>query len=116
MRQLMIVSVLALGACASAQGSGAESSRDCFRAASVSGYGVVDERRIRVSVSPTRDYILTIGNNTANLDWNHAISIDSPSPFVCVGSGNGVILRGGDPPVSHFVTQIERAPAQPARS
>jgi hypothetical protein len=88
--------------------------RDCFRTLDVSGYGVVDDRRIRVHVSPQREYILTIGQTVRNLDWTHAISIRSVSSFVCVGNGLGVQLLGGDPPLTYSVVQVERAPQETA--
>lgn len=109
------IAVLALGACASAQGAGGAESqtrgeRDCFRSLDVSGYGVVDQSRVRVRVSPQREYILTIRQNTRDLDWTHAIAIRSTTSFICVGNGAGVDLLGGDPPLTYPVIQIERAP------
>jgi len=109
---LLGAAVLALSACAGAQTTnpGARAERDCFRALDVSGYGVVDENRIRVTVSPQREYIFTIPQNTRDLDWTHAIAIRSVTSFVCVGNGAGVHLMGGDPPLPYQVTRIERAP------
>jgi len=104
--------LLALGACASTPQSAdnAGSSRDCFRTLDVRSYGVVDEHRVRARVSTTREYYLTINQNTRDLDWNHAIAIRSNVSFICVGNGAGVQVLGGDPPVSYAVTRIERAP------
>jgi hypothetical protein len=103
---------LLLAACASAETSTASTAaqRDCFRALDVDGYGVIDEHRVRVTVSPQREYILTIPRNTRDLDWTHAISIRSTTSFICVGSPAGVQLMGGDPPQPYQVTAIERAP------
>lgn len=107
---LAAAAVLALGACAGTQASDSAASRDCFRALDVSSYGVVDDHRVRVTVSPQREYILTIPSNTRDLDWSHAIAIRSVTSFICVGNGAGVQLVGGDPPFPYQVTQIERVP------
>ncbi len=105
--------LLALGACASpAQNadSSVSSSRDCFRTVDVRGYGVVDEHRIRARVSTSREYYLTIAQNTRDLDWNHAIAIRSTTSFICVGNGLGVQVMGGEPAIPYQVTRIESAP------
>ncbi|HYD86563.1 MAG TPA: DUF6491 family protein [Vitreimonas sp.] len=104
--------LLALGACASATTDTASSAegRDCFRTVDVRGYGVVDEHRIRARVSTSREYYLTIAQNTRDLDWNHAIAIRSTTSFICVGNGAGVQVLGGDPAIPYQVTRIERAP------
>jgi hypothetical protein len=115
LRTLLVASALsALAACAGTQGAQSEgaaaATRDCFRTMDVSGYGVVDEHRVRVHISPQREYYLTINANTRDLDWTHAISIRSMTSFICVGDGAGVQLMGGDPPFPYQVTRIERAP------
>lgn len=110
-----------LGACTTTGGSdqtaGGGPHSDCFHAGEVTGYGVVDEHRVRLSVG-TRHYIFTIPQNTRDLDWNHAISVRSISSFICTGSGAGVQLMGGEPPIPYQVTSIERAPndTQPSGS
>ena len=109
---LLAAAALSLAACASTEtaSSGAAADRDCFRAMDVSGYGVLDEHRIRVTIAPQREYYLTIRQNTRDLDWAHAIAIRSTTSFICVGNGLGVQLMGGDPPFPYPVTLIERAP------
>ncbi|MGD9815370.1 MAG: DUF6491 family protein [Hyphomonadaceae bacterium] len=107
----LAATALSLAACASTEtASSGATERDCFRALDVSGYGVLDEHRIRVTVSPQREYYLTIRQNTRDLDWAHAIAIRSTTSFICVGNGLGVQLMGGDPPFPYPVTLIERAP------
>jgi hypothetical protein len=109
---------LALSACTTAQtadGTASAASRDCFRALDVGGYGVLDDHRVRVHISPQREYILTIGQDVQNLDWTHAISIRSVTSFICVGNGLGVQLIGGDPPFPYQVTDIARAPREPVQ-
>lgn len=100
----------ALSACATSETAARTSTRDCFRALDVSGYGIVDQHNVRVTVSPQREYILTIPSNTRDLDWTHAISIRSVTSFICVGENPNVQLMGGDPPMPYQVTRIERAP------
>jgi hypothetical protein len=115
----LIAAALALAACAApgtSTASNAGGDRDCFRALDVKGYGIVDERRVRLRVSPQRQYILTIPTNTRDLDYNHAISVRSVTSFICVGDPSGVTLMGGDPPFPYQVTAIERAPAETSGS
>jgi hypothetical protein len=109
---LAAVTAVALGACTATQTAegNAPASRDCFRPLDVRGYGVIDEHTVRVHVSPTREYYLSINAQTRDLDWTHAISIRSTMSFVCVGNGAGVHLMGGDPPFPYEVVRIERAP------
>jgi hypothetical protein len=101
-----------LGGCETAQSADRASAanRDCFRTLDVRSYGVLDEHRIRVHVSPQREYYLTINQNVRDLDWTHTISIRSTTSFICTGNGLGVQLMGGDPPFPYPVTNIERAP------
>ncbi len=107
----------ALCGCATPTADGSAATRDCFRSLDIDGYGVVNDRRVRVTVSPRRDYILTIRQDTRNLDWAQAIAIRSGTSFVCVGNGLGVEIVGGDPPQHYPVVSIERAPEEaPAES
>lgn len=112
-RTLLLAAAVALSACASTEASSsasASSERDCFRALDVDGYGILDDHRVRLRVSPQREYILTIPQHTRDLDWTHAISVRSVTSFICVGHPSGVQLMGGDPPFPYQVTAIERAP------
>jgi hypothetical protein len=115
LRTTILAAALALAACASPGASTAGApggDRDCFRALDVRGYGVLDDHRIRVRVSPQRQYALTIPTQTRDLDWTHAISIRSITSFICVGHPAGVTLLGGDPALPHQVTAIERLPTE----
>lgn len=110
-----LAAVSALAACASpgtSTASNAGGDRDCFRALDVKGYGIVDERRVRLRVSPQRQYILTITQNTRDLDYDHNVAVRSVTSFICVGNPSGVTLMGGDPPFPYQVTAIERAPVE----
>lgn len=111
---LTAVAAIALSACAATQTAEGPSERDCFRSIDVSGYRVVDERRVRVRIGPAREYDLTLNRNLRELDWNHAISIRSPVSFVCTGNGLGVQVIGGDPAQFYQVVNIERAPRENA--
>jgi hypothetical protein len=108
---LAAAAALALAACA-AQTAGDGAARDCFRTLDVSGYGVLDEHRIRVSINPQREYYLTVRHNTRDLDWTQAITLRSTTSFICVGNGLGVEVMGGNPPVPYPVVNIERAPLE----
>ncbi|MCX7360037.1 MAG: DUF6491 family protein [Alphaproteobacteria bacterium] len=111
LRFQLLAALLALGACASPAGAptaSASNDRDCFRSLDVRSYGVVDDHRVRLHVGPTREYVLTIPQQTRDLDWTHAISVRSLSSFICVGDPSGVQLMGGDPPLPYQVTHIER--------
>ena len=105
------MAALALGACSTTMAgsdSATDSPRgDCFRPQDVSGYGLVDEHHVRLSVG-TRDYIATVAGTTRRLDWNHAIALHSRDTFVCTGNGIDVQLMGGEPPIPLQVTAIER--------
>ncbi|WP_395645753.1 DUF6491 family protein [Terricaulis sp.] len=117
MTLLAAAAALSLGACASTEtadnGSSGGGNRDCFRSLDVSGYGVIDESHIRVSVGANRHYSLGIRQNTRDLDWTHAIAIRSTTSFICTGNGLGVQLVGGDPALTYPVTSIERLPDPP---
>jgi hypothetical protein len=109
----LLVAAAALAACAStettaANGEPAEG-RDCFRAASATGFGLVDDHNVRVNVGPSRSYVLTTRNNVNDLDWSRAIALDGPS-FICTGNGLGVTIVGGEPTQHFIVTQIRREP------
>ncbi len=113
LRFALLATALTLGACAASGTSTASntgSDRDCFRALDVRGYSVVDDHRVKLRISPAREYILSIPQNSRELDWTRAISVRSASNFICVGDPSGVQLMGGDPPTPFMVTNIERAP------
>lgn len=116
LRIALLAAALTLGACASSTetASARGSDRDCFRALDVRGYSVVDDHRVKLRVSPAREYILTIPQQSRDLDWTRAISVRSASSFICVGDPSGVQLMGGEPAMPFQVTNIERAPIETA--
>jgi len=105
---------LALVACASTTETASTPSdgRDCFRSEDVSGFSIVDDHNVRLSVGPSRDYILTTLFNARDLDWTQAIAIRSTSGWICTGSVPGVELIGGEPRRNYPVQSIARAPEE----
>jgi hypothetical protein len=107
----LLLCLWTLAACASTEdGQQTASSRDCFRAEQVNGYGVIDNNHIRISVGANRHYILTTLWNSRDLDWTHAIAIRSSTGRICTGNGLGIQLIGGDPSRTYPVSEIARAP------
>ena len=107
---LAAVAALALNACAATQREAGTPARECFRTIDIHGYSVVDERRVRVRIGPSRAYVLTINRDLRSLDYSNAISIRSAVSFVCTGNGLGVQVVGGNPEQFYQVINIERAP------
>lgn len=111
LRTLAAAAALALSGCAApAATESASDRRDCFRAIDVHGYGVLDETHVRVTVSPTRHYILTISPRVHGLEMSTSVAIVSPTNFICTGSGWDLLLHAGDPPITYRVLSVERAP------
>lgn len=105
--------ILALAACATPEQTAdatSASNRDCFRAQDVNGYEVVDEHRVKARVGVSREYLLTISQNTRYLDWTHALALESPTSFICVGSGGGARIIGGEPRMTMLITDVARVP------
>jgi hypothetical protein len=105
-----------LAACASTDPAGDQtaSSQDCFRSEHVSGYSVIDDHNIAVSIGASRRYTLTTNWNARDLDWTHAIAIRSATGRICTGNGLGVDLIGGDPQRTYPVSRVTRAPDENA--
>jgi hypothetical protein len=101
-----------LAACASTEAGSQQSSStlDCFRSEQVSGYSVIDNDHIGLSVGASRKYVLTTMFNARDLDWTHAIALRSATGRICTGNGLGVQLIGGDPQRTYPVSEITRAP------
>jgi hypothetical protein len=108
-----IIAATALAACATEPGTesaAAAGDRDCFFADNVSGYSVIDDRNVRLSVGASRSYVFTTNWNTRDLDWTHAIAVRSTTGRICTGNGLGVDLIGGDPRRTYTVVSITREP------
>lgn len=107
---LAAASALALSACTTTETASSGSGAHCFRPAQVTGYSVVDDSRVRVRAG-TNDYIFTIRGRTSELDWTHAIAVQSTEQLICPGGTTlGVYLVGGQPPLRYAVANVEMAP------
>jgi hypothetical protein len=89
---------------------GPPAGRDCFNQDAVTGYSVIDDHTIGVSVGANRRYIFTTDWNASDLDWTQAIAIRSDSSWICTGNGLGVEIIGGEPRRTYPVDNIARAP------
>jgi len=102
-----------LSACATAEQTSGNETRDCFFADTVSGYNVVDDRTVEVRAGSDR-YRLTTLFNARDLDWTNAVAIRSTTGSICTGSGVGVEIIGGEARRTYPVQSIARAP-EPAQ-
>ena len=116
---IVIAAGFALGACATSEQSaaGAPDGRDCFRAASVSGFEIVDDNNIRVRVGASRSYTLHTSWDANDLDWAHAIALRSSSGWICTGSVAGAVeLVGGTPSQTYPIDSVARDPDPPGQT
>lgn len=89
----------------------AQEGRDCFRSDDVSGFGVVDNDTIRVSVGANRDYLLSAPRAGRDARWNAEIGLRSTTDWICTGNGLGVDLYVHESFTRRFpVRNIVRAP------
>ena len=120
---LLALAAFALAACATAPAEtapagAAPEGRDCFRNADVTGYSLLeDDRTIRISVGPSRAYLLTTQIDARELRWNQAIGLNAGATgWICTGNGLGVEIVGGRPfRQRFFVTSVTRAPQDAPR-
>jgi hypothetical protein len=115
---LLAATALALSACASAGETASNtppSERDCFRSESVSGYSVVDEHNIRVTVGARRTYTLSTNWNVNDLDWSNAIALRSPTGWICQGPTPGLEVTGGRPPRTFPIQSVTLDPPPPGQ-
>lgn len=118
LRQAVFAAALfALGACATQEtqsAANAPTGRDCFRSNDVFGYNLVDSHTVRVTIGPSRQYLLRTGWNAGDLNWDETIAIRSANGWICTGNGLGVEIIGGQPRQSYQVNGIERVQDAPA--
>jgi hypothetical protein len=117
---LFAAAALALSACTSTEGATQSAdampgNRDCFRSDAVSGFNVVDNNNIRVTVGANRHYILSTTWNVSDLDWSNAMALRSPTGWICVGSTPGVEVIGGRPARNFPIQTVSRAPDPPGQ-
>jgi hypothetical protein len=108
----LLITALALAACATAPASQTEAANDCFRSGEVNGYNVIDRSHVRISVGANRRYVLTTMWDTHNLDWTEAIALRTATGRICTGSGVGVELIGGAPRRRYPIVSVEREPEE----
>lgn len=111
---VFLAAALGLAACATAPDQASTEGRDCFYASSVTGYNMIDDRHVGVSVGANRSYILETMFNANDLDWTQAIALRSTTGHICTGSGVGVEIIGGEPRRTYPVVSITRASEEPA--
>jgi hypothetical protein len=116
---LLALAAMALAACASPGEQGASMTpgdgRDCFRAANVNGYSIVDDHTIRVHVSASRSYTLGTTWNANDLDWSNAIALRSDTGWICTGDVLGrVEVTGGSLGRTYPINTVTRDPEPPA--
>jgi hypothetical protein len=116
---ILAAAAAGLAACTTAEGgtqsASAPANRDCFNAASVNGYEIVDEHNIRVRVSTRRTYTMTTSWNANDLDWSNAIALRSTSGWICTGNARGVVeVTGGTFNRTFPIDTITRDPEPPS--
>lgn len=111
MRSVVILAAaLGLAACATTGEQASTEGRDCFYASNVTGYNMIDDRHVGVSVGANRHYVLETMFNANELDWTQAIALRSTTGQICTGSGIGVDIIGGEPRRTYPIVSISRAP------
>jgi hypothetical protein len=95
---------------AAAAGAQEPAQRDCFNASLVSGFNLIDNHTVDVSVGANRHYWLTTAWNAHDLNWSEAIALHSTTGWICAGNGLGVEISGGHPHMTYPITGIARAP------
>jgi len=117
-RMGIIITALALSACATDPGASQTASldRECFSSSQVRGYSVIDRNHVGISVGASDQYVLTTLWNAYDLDWTQAIALRTSTGRICTGNGLGVDIIGGDPQRTYPITSIERAPETPAQA
>lgn len=116
--------ILGLSACAAAPEESAQAppdGRECFNVSMVSGFSDAGEDKVRLRVSSSRQYDLTLrGPQCDDVEWAHAIAVESrPSSWICVGDSPGqgeVRFRDSASRrvVSCYVDSVERVAVEPA--
>lgn len=118
MKYALLAAGFLLTACATepATEASAASDRDCFRNEQITGFNVVGDNAVKVSVGPSRDYLLTTNRSVTELRSEETIAIrGTPSGLICTGNGLGVQLYGSDmPQMPWVITAITRAPEEAA--
>ena len=75
--------------------------RDCFRAIHARRYQVIDDRSVRVRISPRRTYTLTTSENAPDLDTARGVAMSADTSWVCTGDVRGAVIEE----CGHFVPE-----------
>jgi hypothetical protein len=94
MRVLTTAAALcAIFAAAPALAAEPKAERACFRASDVSGFNVVDDQTVDVSISPRNVYRLTLFAPSPDIDWTLQIAIEARGgSWVCAGADATIIV------------------------
>ena len=85
--------------------------RDCFRAIHARRYSVIDDRSVRVRISPRRTYTLTTSENAADLDTARGVAMSADTGWVCTGDVRGAVyITGGDMGNRYGIDTVTRDP------
>lgn len=83
--------------------------RACFRASDVSGFNVVDDQTVDVSISPRNVYRLTLFAPSRDIDWTMQIGIEARGgPWVCTGMDATLIIPEGVGVQRYPVTKVRK--------
>lgn len=119
LKAAFVTAALAVAACAtpeqSAENMTPSEGRDCFRAASVNGYEIIDDHNIRIRIGANRTYTMNTNWNAGDLDWTTAIVLRSDTGWVCTGRVLGQVeVSGGALGQTYPINTITRDPEPPA--
>ena len=115
---LLAAAAAGLAACATAQSASMTPSegRDCFHADSVSGFSVIDDHNVGISVGASRRYTMHTDWDVSDLDWTQAITLRSDSSWICTGNVFGQVeVTGGSLNRSFPIQTITRDPDPPGQ-
>ncbi|UAL10038.1 DUF6491 family protein [Caulobacter segnis] len=83
--------------------------RSCFRAGDVSGFNVVDDKTVDVSINSKTVYRLTLFSRSPDIDWTQRIGIKARgSSWICQGLDAEIIVPGSIGPTTYPVTEVRK--------
>lgn len=119
---LLAAAAIGLAACATPEQDSQQTAmtpsegRDCFRAASVSGYSIVDDNNIRVHVGPARSYTMHTTWNARDLDWTLQLALRSDTGWICTGRVRGAVeITDGTLARTYPIETVTRDPDPPGQ-
>lgn len=83
--------------------------RSCFRADDVSGFNVVDDKTVDVSINAKTVYRLTLFSRSPDIDWTQRIGVRARSgAWICQGMDAEIIVPGAIGPTTFPVTDVRK--------